>query len=311
MNNKIYTNSIFVFLVALFCCALWGLSVPVIKFGYTQINFNHIPTLLLWAGLQFVCAGIVTVILYSIKSKRFLLPQKKNVFGIISIGFFQTFLQYTLSYIGLANTTAVKGTILKGSDVFFCLLVSSLIFRYEKLNLRKIIACVIGFTGLIIANLNGLKFDINFFGDVFVILSTFSYALSVGIAKKYSKSESPILISGYAMLFGGTVMTTVGFTLKGNFDFYKNIFIIIALAAIFTVSYALWGMLVKYNSISKLSLFGFTVPIFGVVFSYIILVEESNISFVNLIIALVLISIGIIICNTNSRKDKQNVQIRN
>jgi len=302
MISKICKNPIFVFFTALFCCALWGVSVPVIKTGYKTVNSSHVPTLLLWAGLQFAFAGILTVCLYSIKSKRFLLPQKQSLWGIVKIGVFQIVLQYACSYIGLANTTSVKGAILKGSDVFFCMIVSSLMFKYEKLTVRKIFACIIGFTGLVIVNLNGLQLDFNPLGDGLVVISTFFYAVAVGFSKSYCKLESPIMLSGYSMAFGGALMCIIGLALNGKINFLSELPLILCLACIFTLSYALWGMLVKYNDISKISLFGFTVPIFGVIFSSILINEKNTIPTANLIIALILICTGIIICNANHRR---------
>ena len=121
MNKKI-----FVILGALFCCALWGISTPIVKMGYDYIDENHIPSLLLWVGLLFIASGLLTIIIYSIFSKKFVLPKKESVKGAVIISVLQTVLQYSLLYIGLSQTTSVKGAILKSTDVFFVALIASL-----------------------------------------------------------------------------------------------------------------------------------------------------------------------------------------
>lgn len=40
-----------------------------------------------------------------------------------------------------------------------------MIFRKEKLTIKKIIACLLGFAGIVCVNLNGLDFTMDFTGD--------------------------------------------------------------------------------------------------------------------------------------------------
>ena len=72
--------------------------------------------------------------------------------------------------------------------------------------------------------------------------------------------------------------------------------LLIYMALISAVAYTLWGILLKYNPVSKVSIFGFTNPVFGVILSAIIL-REGNVFGMKDLIALVLVSIGILIVN--------------
>lgn len=47
-----------------------------------------------------------------------------------------------LFYIGLAHNSGVKASIINGSNTFFVILVSALIFRQEKLDLKKVLGCI-------------------------------------------------------------------------------------------------------------------------------------------------------------------------
>ena len=71
-----------------------------------------------------------------------------------------------------------KRQIIRGSSAFFAILIASLFFKQEQLTAKKIFACVVGFAGVILINLNGLDFNMNFFGDGFVLFSAISYAVS-------------------------------------------------------------------------------------------------------------------------------------
>ena len=53
-----------IFLTAMVCCFLWGSAFPCVKIGYElfRMDTDHIPTLLLYAGLRFTLAGVLGVV---------------------------------------------------------------------------------------------------------------------------------------------------------------------------------------------------------------------------------------------------------
>ena len=81
----------------------------------------------------------------------------------------------------------------------------------------------------------------------------------------------------------------------------QGIMMLIYLACISAVAYSLWGVLLKYNPVSKVAVFGFMNPVFGVILSAWWLNETGNDLGVKALIALILVCIGIYIVN---RKDK-------
>lgn len=304
-NNNILTNPFIVALIALFCCALWGSATPFIKIGYSLIlPHSGVASTILFAGIRFSLAGIFTVLIYSIARRKFLFPQRKNLSKVATISCFQTIIQYIFFYIGLANTSGVKGTIASGSNAFFAVLIACLIFKLEKISFKKIFACIIGFAGIILINLNGLDFTMNFTGDCFVIFSAISYAVSSVLVKIYSKYEDPVIISGYQFILGGLVMCAVGLLMGGwvIFPSIKAIAVLIYLALLSACAYSLWGVLLKFNPVSKVAIFSFTTPVFGVLLSNIMLSEQSNVAPINLVITLILICTGIILLNYQKSK---------
>lgn len=306
MKKNIFTNTLAVMLFALICTALWGSATPFIKTGYISLGVEGTPSILLFAGIRFFLAGILTVLICSIIDRKFIYPKKENLKYIGAISIFQTILQYIFFYVGLANTSGVKGTILSGSSAFFSIIIASLIFKQEKINLKKILACIVGFAGVIVVNLNGLKLDFNFFGDGFVIFSAICLAFSSSLMKKYSKFESPVVLSGYQFVVGGIIMALVGLCLGGSINFgnFKGIAILIYLSFLSAVAYALWGTLLKYNPVSKVTIYSFMTPVFGVVLSKIILTESGGVSLLNILVALVLICTGIISINYQKQPQK-------
>lgn len=307
MNNskKIYTNTFFVAVAAILCCALWGSATPFIKLGYKYIlPVKDTASTILFAGVRFMFAGIITILIYSIARRKFLYPKKENLGRIATVSCFQTVIQYIFFYIGLANTTGVKGTVLSGSNAFFSLLVASLIFKQEKLTLKKFFACCLGFAGIILINLDGLDFNMNVTGDGFVLISTIAYGVSSVLIKKYSKYEDPVVISGYQFFAGGIVMIIAGLAMGGHMviDSFKAFAVLTYLSFLSAVAYSLWGILLKYNPVSKVTIYSFCIPVFGVVLSNLMLTESAEVSLLNLIVTLVLLCTGIIMLNYSKTK---------
>ena len=314
-KNKLFTHPIFVVLSACLCCALWGSATPFIKLGYRIIYADFpgakpdISSTLLFAGVRFALAGVLTVIIYSIARRRVLYPKARNLGRVGLVALVQTVVQYFFFYIGLANTSGAKGTILSGSSSFFAILISTLIFRQERLTVKKVVACVIGFLGIVAVNLNGLDFSMNFMGDAFVIFSAVSLGFSSVLIKIFSKHEDPVVISGYQFIAGGIVMVIVGLIAGGKIDLtdVRGVLIVLYLALLSAVAYALWGILLKHNPVSKVTIFSFMTPVFGVLLTKIMLPDESQVKIYNLIIALVLVALGVFLLNyTRAAKTKNN-----
>lgn len=300
LDKKIYTNTLFVAAAAILCCALWGSATPFIKIGYELLlPSKNVPSTVLFAGIRFTLAGILTVLLYSAARKKFLYPKKENLGRVVQISCFQTVIQYIFFYIGLSNTTGVKGTVISGSNAFFALLIASLIFKQERLTVKKVLACLIGFAGIITVNLDGLDFNMNLTGDGFVLFSSISYAVSSSLIKKHSKYENPVVLSGYQFIFGGLFMILVGIIAGGavSITSLKGAAVLIYLSFLSAIAYSLWGILLKYNPVSKVSVYSFMIPVFGVLLSSVMLTEGAGVSPLNLLLTLFLVCTGIIMLN--------------
>lgn len=298
--NKILTKPWVVAILALFCAALWGSATPFIKVGYELIlPQKNVPSTILFAGVRFFFAGVITVLIYSIANRKLLYPKKENIGKIAQISAFQTVLQYIFFYVGLANTSGVKGTILSGTSAFFSLLIASLIFRQEKLTIKKIIGCILGFIGIIFVNLNGLDFTMNFMGDCFVLFSAIALGFSSVMMKKYSKYENPVVISGYQFIMGGLVMVLIGIAFGGKMviSSSKALGVLMYLSFLSATAYAVWGVLLKCNPVSKVTIYSFMTPVMGVILSSLMLTEENGVSLINLIITLCFVCTGICILN--------------
>lgn len=305
IKNNILTNKFIVCLIAVICCGLWGSAFPFVKIGYELFNITDTASQILFAGLRFSIAGIMTVIIGSALNRKFLFPAKKSWKPVLTLSFFQTFIQYLFFYIGLSITTGVKASLIEGTCAFFSIIIASLIFRQEKLTWLKIIACFIGFGGVIISNINGVSFEKGLSGDLMILVSTVSYAFSSVLIKKYSQDENPVTLSGYQFFIGGLVLTLVGLFMGGkltNFN-VESVSVLLYLGLLSAIAYSLWGIILKHNKVSNVTVYSFMIPVFGVILSALLLESERTGAFkIENIIALILVSVGIVIVNKFSDK---------
>ena len=221
MKNKteeFLTKNWVVVIGATIACLLWGSAFPCIKIGYKLFGLNDVASQILFAGVRFTLAGILTVLLGSIASKKILKPKASSAKNIFYLAIMQTVGQYIFFYVGLANVAGVKGSILGSTRTFFALLIAALLFHQEKLTSKKIIACVLGFAGVILVNMTG-NVEIGSFslmGDGFMLLANISAAFASVYIKKYSESENPVVLSGYQFILGGIILAIIGKVFGGH-----------------------------------------------------------------------------------------------
>ena len=300
-KEQFMTKTVVVWLGALLCCALWGSAFPCIKIGYQlfEIPSDATATQILFAGCRFTLAGILAIIIGGVLNHKILIPKQGSWGKIAKLCMLQTVAQYLFFYIGLANTSGVKASIIEGVNVFISILVASLIFRQEKLTARKMLGCIIGFAGEILVNITGgIDMAFTFTGDGFIVLSTIAYAFSSVMIKRYSQEENPVTLSGYQFVLGGLIMVVCGLLMGGRLTVISGagIAMLLYLAVISAVAYSMWGVLLKYNPVSRVTVFGFMNPVFGVILSAFFLKESDSVGVV-CILALILVCAGIYIVN--------------
>lgn len=304
-KNKFFTRRTIIVGFTLICCLLWGSAFPCIKIGYKmfEISSDSTSSQILFAGMRFLLAGIMAALAGSIAEKRLLVPKKDDIPRVCLLSLFQTILQYTFFYIGLSHTTGMKSSIITASNVFLSIIVSSLIFRTEKLTIRKLIGCGVGFAGVILINFTGgSDMSLSFMGEGMVFLSALSYAFSASITKRFSRTSDPVMLSSWQFIAGGIIMTATGIISGGHIGNagVSGTAMLIYLSFISAAAFSLWSLLLKYNPVSSVSVFGFMNPVFGVILSALLLSEKAPAGIIRTVIALLLVVTGIITVNKRS-----------
>lgn len=299
------TRGTIVFALALIACLLWGSAFSMIKLGYRFLSIGGTADQILFAGLRFTLAGILTVVIGKGIFKGSFLPKRSALPCMAWLALFQTILQYTLFYVSLAHLSGVRGSIINGTGTFWAILVACLIFKQEQLTARKLAGCAIGFLGILLVNLSGLHAGASFsvLGDGFMILSTIASSVSAALLRQFGSREAPYLLSGWQFFFGGLILTAAGWIAGGRFGAVtmQGIGILIYLALVSAVAYGLWALLLAHNPVSKVQIYFFVTPVAGVFLSAWLLGEKNQALGWPALLALICVSLGIYIVNRPSR----------
>ena len=300
----------FVVIAAFFCCALWGSAFPMIKIGYRQfgIEDSGAGAKILFAGVRFVLAGILAWLAGGLMERKPLLPVRSDWVKILSLSLFQTVLQYFFFYLGLAACTGVKSSIINGSGAFVVILLSTLVFRLEKLTARKLIGCVLGFAGIIVVNLGGELGGFAWNGEGFIFLTVLSYAGSTILIKRFTTAGAdPVMYSSLQFIIGGIILTALGLLMGGASEPGWNVTApgigtLLWLAFVSAAAYSLWAVLLKYNPVSRVAVFGFLNPVCGVILSALLLDESGQAFDLTSLAALLLVCGGIFVVNYEKKR---------
>lgn len=285
--------------LALLCCALWGSAFPCIKLGYEWLDIEGTGSQILFAGYRFFLSGIFTFVIGCVIERKFLTMKRSSVWHIFRQGLLQTTVQYVCFYIGFAYATGAKSSIINASQGFVAIIASHFMLKSEKMTWKKAAGCVLGLTGVVVVNLApgawGSGFSLK--GEGMIVLCTVVYGISMVLLKMISDEESPMTITAYQTLMGGTLLVLAGAASGGHVGGFtaKSVILLIYMALLSTAAFSIWTILMKYNPVGKVAVYTFTIPIFGVALSGLLLGEQV-LEMKNLI-ALVLVSAGIIIVN--------------
>ncbi|MBD1574107.1 DMT family transporter [Vibrio sp. S17_S38] len=305
-NNEFFTRPLVVFGLAILCTFLWGSAYPAIKTGYALLEIGQHDTAsqMVFAGQRFLLAGIFLLIIARVMGKHKFGMTIQKFRQIALLGLTQTTLQYIFFYIGLAYTTGVKASIMNATGTFFSVLLAHFIYQNDRLTHRKALGCGIGFLGVFIVNFDSSLLDFHFSlaGEGSIVLAAFLLASASIYGKKLSQKMDAMLMTAWQLSIGGVLLLVIGFSFggsSGEFDSSSTL-LMIYLALLSSAAFALWSVLLKYNSVGMITIFNFLIPIFGSLLSALFL-NENILEWKNLA-ALILVCSGIYLVTRVRRK---------
>jgi drug/metabolite transporter (DMT)-like permease len=293
-----------VIVLASFCCLLWGSAFPAIKLGYAMFGIarQDVASQMLFAGVRFVAAAALLLVAARAMGWRLGLARVQYR-GVALLGLTQTALQYVFFYIGLANATGTKSSIMNATVTFFSVLLAHYIYRNDRLSHRRALGCLVGFAGVAAANYGPtlLQPDFSWAGEGSIVLAALILATASIYGKHLSQHINAVVMTGWQMLVGGVVLLVAGWWGGGQLDAFTpgSAALMAYMAVLSALAFGTWSALLKFNPVGRVAVFNFLTPVFGVALSAIVLGEDV-LAWKNAI-ALVLVCGGIWLVTTEKR----------
>lgn len=266
---------------AIICCLLWSSAFVFIKLGVVY------SAPLQFAGMRFFLAGLMLVplvpVLSGVRWGVILRACRGSWFRLALLGLFQIGLQYAFFYVGLSFIPAALGAMLQGAGPLIAALVAHVMVPGDRLTPRKILALVIGFSGVIVLTLGrnamGSLGDLALLGIVLVLCNSVISAVGNVIVARVSQRIAPTLISSSSMLSGGLALLLVGWGVEGLLplpqvgEFYLSL---LALCVISAGALSIWYTLLRRPTVqvSMLNTWKFIIPLMGAVLAWLVLPDE-------------------------------------
>jgi drug/metabolite transporter (DMT)-like permease len=292
----------FYFIIILSAVLMWSVSFPLIKI----ILNNGVPPITL-AAIRAIVFIPILIYLFLLKKEKIFKITKNDLFLYLSIGLFTIILPGILQNIGMIYTTSSVSSIIQSSGPVFTIILAIILLN-ESADKNKIFGSIFALVGTIFLVLSIDKniniYDSSVFGNSLILLSGLSYGISSIITKRALKHKSPLQILGFSSLFGFIVLSLISF-FERPFDIIINISIetwfaifILALFPSF-IAILFWYKAMINAEISRLVNFVYLMPVFAVIFSYILIGEIISIQ---TILFAIMIICGVALAQKNSRK---------
>jgi len=286
-------------LAAILATFLWGSAFSAVKVGYKLANIQRADIFmqLEFAGYRFVLASCIIIALCLFINRHLLLITRRQFVFIVKLGFVQTFLQYVFFYVGISMSSGVTCSIIAGTLTFFQLGLAYFLYRDNEISIKKVIAAMVGFSGVVfyLAMDNNMKITFGF-GSTFMFAAMFFAAFgNVLYRKSLILDLNPLPLTALQMFLGGLGLMMIGGMKVGfvPFDMTSSLLLnLLYLSLVSAMSFLIWNSIMTYNNASKVSVYLFLIPIFGVILSSIILGESLN---WYIFPALMLVSISIVV----------------
>lgn len=277
MKNNIFSNKIAVVIWAAVVSMFWGTLFPMIKIGYRAfaIDNSQVASILLFAGIRFLISGIILVFVYSIKNKKVEVPSGNKLVAVLSVSMLTVVLHYAFTYLGLSLADSSKSSLLKQIGFLIVPCIAFLFRKDDKFSIRKMVAALLGFSSVIIINLQGMNLIFGL-GEALIILASFSSMFGQMVSKNVYDKYKPTYIVAYAQLFGGIILVAAGLMFGGSIGriTLESIGVLAYICTASITANILWNTLIKYNKMSKLAVLKSMDPLFASLFSALLLGEN-------------------------------------
>jgi drug/metabolite transporter (DMT)-like permease len=263
---------------------------------------------LFMAGLRSVVASLCLYIWMKARRIRVFPSAAVVGHGIVAGILFGS--EFGLIFVGLKYTLASRGYVLLYIAPFFAAVGAHFFLVGDRLNVWKAVGLLSAFCGVVILfmkNVSAFSFEA-LPGDILFLVAGAAWgATTVYIKKKLVGLAQPLQILFYQLFFSAPFLLVISMAMEDAILWSVSFALLFSLfyqcIVVAFLSYLVWFVLVSRYPVSLMHAFSFFTPVFGVLFSGILILGEK-ISH-NLVMALILVSIGMVLVNHQPKPSHQ------
>ena len=276
---SLFQRPLWVAIFALTAAVVWGWAYPLIKLGFKEFAITPEMTgsKMLFAGVRFCLSGLIILAMAKGRGFSFRLRQGGDCGFLLLYALFNTTFHYAFFYFGLSHSEGARAAILNTLSVFTVVILACLFFKSDKLTLRKILGCLIGFLGILALNLGGEQGGTGFtwLGDGMIILNALSSAVASLMTRGLSQRVNVFVGTGYSLALGGFLLIVPGLLLGGTLPLITplGLLYLLLLIGISTTGFSLYNKLLSCNPVGKVAIYNSLIPVIGALTSCLCLGE--------------------------------------
>ena len=277
-SNSIFQRPVWAAVFALTAATSWGWAFPLIKIGFSAFGIQTDMTggKMLFAGIRMAAAGLIILAVAHSSGRSLKINLKRDWRFILNFSLMNTTLHYFFFYVGMSYSDGSRAAILNSLSTFLVVLLACAFFKSDHLTSRKVLGCVLGFSGVLALNLGGAASGhFTWMGDGMIILNTFCGAIANLMTRGLSRRMDIFIGTGYCLIIGGLLLVIPGLILGGTLPNIntQGIVCLLLLIAISAIGFALYYKLLSLNPVGKIAIYNSLIPIVGAVTSCLCLGE--------------------------------------
>ena len=278
---SIFQRPVWVVVFALTAAIAWGWAFPLIKVGFSAfgITADMTGSKMLFAGIRFAVAGLIVLSVARSSGRSFKTGKTGDWLFILTFALMNTTLHYFFFYVGMSHSEGSRAAILNSLSTFLVVLLACACFKSDRLTTRKVLGCVVGFSGILALNLGGAESGrFTLLGDGMIILNAICGALSNLMTRGLSRRIDVFVGTGYGLTIGGILLIIPGLLFGGTLPHINMLGIVclLLLIAISAVGFTLYNKLLSLNPVGKVAIYNSLIPVVGAVTSCLCLGETFH-----------------------------------
>ena len=246
--------------------SVWGSA-----FMFIKISADDFGPILL-VNLRLLLAG--ALFLPFLLRKKYLAYFKSHFSGILILGIFSNAFPFTMfSYASLGATSNMLG-ILNGTTAFMTMVVAYFWLK-ESITPKQIFGIILGFLGILVL-VNPANGSATLGASGFALVGALSYSFSGVYIQKYQLNANKFVLIGWAMLFGGLLLTPLSFfNLPNQMPDNNAIAALLWLGIVSTgIAYLGYIRLIEQIGAVRTSTVTYLLPVFSIIWGSIFLQEK-------------------------------------